>query len=174
MRGRRRRGTAAVLAAKDDPSARYVAGEDVGFGKASANGRQVRLMTLSPGSGSQTLVVSVAQSDADAKASHAADMSHQIDDVPVTSDSRVVSFMKNLDTRTALEQLVVRMSGEGPRRYFESVMPRNGWTPMFRAPGDSGLVVFVKGADVCCVRIKSSDSDGESSVTLLHKQGAVN
>lgn len=165
---------AAVQAVKEDPSARYVAGEDVGFGKASANGRQVRLMTLTTGAESKTLMVSVGQSDADAKASCNPDIRHQIDDVPVPAEARVLSFMKNLDTRTALEQLAIRMPAERARRYFESVMPRGGWTPMFRASGDDGLVVFVKGADVCCVRIRSSDSDGESSVTLLHKQGAVN
>ena len=33
--------------------------------------------------------------------------------------------------------------------------------------------VFLRGANVCCVLVKAGLLDGESEVTLLHKQGAV-
>jgi len=154
-------------------SARYVAGESLGLGKAVRDGQVVRLVTLSPGLGSRTLLVTVAQSDSAVRASAVPPLRHQLEDVPVPPDATVLSYMKNDDTRTAMERLSVRMSGEGARRYFEGAMTRAGWARVAGTAGESGVAFYMKGADVCCVRVVVADSDGESRVTLLHKRGAV-
>lgn len=154
-------------------AARYMVGESLGLGKAVRDGKEVRLLTLSPGPGARMLLVTVTQSDSAARDSATPPLRHQLEDVPVPPDATVLSYMKNADTRTAMERLSVRMPGEGARLYFEGAMARAGWTRVSGAAGENGMAFYMKGADVCCVRVSVADSDGESRVTLLHKRGAV-
>lgn len=151
----------------------YFPGDSLGVGKATRGGSTLSLVTLKPVPQAPALMVAVAQSDSERRASKPAEVRHQIDEVPVPSGTRVLSCLKNLDTRTALERLSIRMPAEGVRGFYDAFMARNGWSRLVHASRDGGLQVYVKGANVCCLGISAADSDGESSVTLLHKQGAV-
>jgi len=165
---------AAFAALRQNGHAYYHAGQSLGYGRVSLNGNTVSVVTLEPGPRSPVVMASVLQSDAEVSASAIPPVRHQLDDVPGPPDARVLSFMKNADTRTALERVSSRMSEESLAHYYEDAMRREGWNRMLRQAPMSGLSVYMKGRDICCVRIGPSDSDGGSRVTLLHKTGAVN
>ena len=164
----------ATFAALNPVAGHYIAGESLGFGIATLAGETVRLVTLAPNPETPVIMVAVSQSDAEARVTKAAGVRHPLDDVPTPPGARIVSVMKNTDTRTTLERVSSRMSREGMSRYYEGAMVQKGWSRTFRTAARPGLSVYVKGSDLCCVRIGDADSSGESSVTLLHKAGAVN
>lgn len=141
--------------------------------QATGDGRILRRVTLKPSPDSRPLMVAVAQSVSEAKASQSSGGRHQIDEIPIPSGARVLSFQRNDESRTSLERLTVRMAADGVRGYYDATLARNGWSRLFPESQESGLIVFVKGAAVCCVGVGAADSYGESRVTLLHKQGAV-
>ncbi|MEI8123319.1 MAG: hypothetical protein WCI20_14915 [bacterium] len=163
----------AAFAGLSQTGARYCPGESLGFGMASLAGNAIRLVTLSPDPESPVLMVVVSQSDTEARVTKAEAIKHQIEDVPTPPGARILSATKNADTRTTLERVSSRMTRESVSRYYEGAMAQKGWSRMFRSAARPGLSVYVKGADICCVRIGDADSSGESSVTLLHKAGAV-
>jgi len=164
----------ATFAALNPVEGHYVAGESLGFGIAKLAGETVRLVTLAPNPESPVIMVVVSQTDAEARVTKSAGVRHPLDDVPTPPGARIVSVMRNADTRTTLERVSSRMTREGMSRYYEGAMVQKGWSRTFRTAARPGLSVYVKGADLCCVRIGDADSSGESSVTLLHKAGAVN
>lgn len=153
---------------------RYQQGETLGCGVASKAGNTVRLVTLAPDSGGRVLMVAVTQTDSESRAAPAAMVRHVLGDVPVPPGATVLSTMQNGDTRTTLERVSARQPREGLLRFYEGAMPRGGWVRVSRPATGEGLLVFVKGSDLCCIRVGAEDSNGESQVTLLHKPGAVN
>ena len=165
-------GVRSAFASLPPGESRYQAGESLGFGVAIKDGRTVRVVTLTPREGGRPLLVSVSQSEAQARASREP-VRHQIMGVPVPERASVLSYVRNDDTRTVLERLTARRPREGLVRFYEEAMRRSGWARMFRSAAGDGLLVYVKGADLCCVRVSGEDSDGDSQVTLLHKSGAV-
>ena len=141
--------------------------------QATGDGRTVRLVTLKPSPDSPPLMVAVSQSVGEAKASRSSEGRHRIDEIPIPSGARVLSFQRNDESRTSLERLAVRMPADGVRGYYDAILARDGWSRLFPESREGGLMVFMKGATVCCVGVGAADSYGESRVTLLHKQGAV-
>jgi hypothetical protein len=152
---------------------RYFPGDSLGLGKAAREGQTLGLVTLKPLSRAPSLMVAVSQSDGEVRAARSARGIHRIDEVPIPSGSRVLSSLKNLDTRTDLETLSIRMPAEGVRAFYDAGMLRNGWSRLFPAAREGEMLVYVKGANVCCLGISAADLDGDTRVTLLHKQGAV-
>ena len=152
---------------------RYIPGESLGVGQVIRDGRTLRLVTLKSSPEAPLLMVAVAQSVSEAKASQSSEGHHQIDEIPIPSGARVLSFQRNDESRTSLERLAVRMAADGVRGYYDAILTRNGWSRLFPESREGGLMVFVKGATVCCVGVGAADSYGESRLTLLHKQGAV-
>ena len=165
----------AVQSAGAGQEARFEGGDSLGFGFVSGGDRSVRLLALTPGGRENTLVVTVDQSKQDEKESEASRATHGIPDVPAYPGGAVTCFMKNADTRTCFETQKVQVGADAAAAFYSDALPRNGWAPVFPrgSRAEAGLQVFVKGADLCCVRIKAADSSGESDVTLLHKRGAV-
>lgn len=152
---------------------RFIPGDGLGVGHAVRNGRTVSLVTLSPRTDSGPLLVSVGQSVSERNASRARELHHRLEAVPVPREARVLGYQRNTDTRTSLECLTVPMAGEEVRGYYKAAMARDGWSRVFQSAPAGGLQIYVKGSDVCCVGIGGGDSYGESNITLLHKQGAV-
>lgn len=145
----------------------------LGMGTASRSGKTARWIEFEPNAGGVTLLVSVVQSDAEARLSQARHASHVLADVPLSPDARVLSLMRSQDTRTTLERASSRMTRESLALYHEGAMVRQGWVRMFRTASRPGLSAYLKGADLCWVRIGDTDSNGETRVTVLHKAGAV-
>ena len=100
---------------------------------------------------------------------------HGMPDVPLYPGSRVTRFMRNQDTRTALETAMTSASPSAVAAFYATTLKRAGWGLPLPPRGDDegGLWLFVKGQDVCCVQAQRTDSDSETRVTLLHKRGAL-
>lgn len=168
------RGTASVKTAfgGESAGAAYREGTSMGLGRATRDGRSVRVMTIEPPGAANPLMVSVIQSDADERQSRSTP-SHGLDDVPALPDADVEGLLRSDDTRTAVERLTTRRAPEGVLAFYDGAMTRGGWTRLSGAP-DASLRIYVKDTDVCCVGARAVESDGETRVTLLHKRGAVN
>jgi len=164
----------ASLATNRDPTAAWFSGDSLGLGRVSRDGKTLRLATLSFGPGRPDLMVTVIQSTSEAIASRPEYARHRLSDIPVPPGAAVLGTMNNTDTRTTVERLVSRMSMETVARFYENAMARNGWIKMVKSVENTGLLCYIKGADVCCVMVAAQDSNGETGITLLHKQGAVN
>lgn len=134
----------------------------------------LRAVALSTGMEKPALLVTVVQSPAEKAASQAKRARHRLADVPVPADGVVLGAMRSADTRTTFERLVSRQGEAEVVRFFELGMNRSGWSKLVGAGEGGGLLVYVKGADVCVVRVATQESNGETGITLLHKQGAVN
>lgn len=164
---------AAFVKDERDGTGRYYRGESLGLGMARRDGTTVGVVTLRPEARSQALMVAVSQTDGERLVSKSSEGRHLIESVPVPSGARVHSSLRNLDTRTEFEAVSVRMSPDAVRAYYDAGMARGGWSRVFPASRDGGVQVYVKGTSVCCVGIGPADLDGDTAVTLLHKQGAV-
>ena len=146
----------------------------LGMGSAKVGDRSVKVVTLVPDANFPVMMVSVLQRQTEVSASRPALARHQLADVPIPADANVLSYLKNQDTRTALERVSSRMPRETLARYYEQSMAQQGWSRSFRVAARPGLSIYLKGADLCWVRIGDTDSNGETRVILLHKAGAVN
>lgn len=144
----------AIMSAHADPSLRFVA--------------------IQPGAEKPALLVTVLQSQAERDASQSSYARHRLVDVPVPQDGIVRSTMNSGDTRTTFERISSRMARVDVVRFIEQGLERNGWKKQVGAGEESGFLVYIKGSDICLVLVKAKESDGETSITLLHKQGAVN
>ncbi|MEI8139479.1 MAG: hypothetical protein WCI03_06390 [bacterium] len=131
----------------------------------------LRVVALSTGEEKPVLLVTVAQALAEKEASQAR---HRLADVPVPSDGVVLGTMRSADTRTTFERLAYRMGKEEAIRFYEQSMERTGWSKLMGAGEGGGFLFYVKGADICVVLVAIQESNGETGITLLHKQGAVN
>lgn len=157
-----------------DVKSRFQVGHSLALGSATADHRTVRLVALTPESTSRTLLVTVAQRQDEREASAAPPLRHELEGIPAAPESTLLSFQRNQETRTAMERMASRQSRLDLQAYYEAEMPRAGWSRLMGASTAGGLAVYVKGAEICCIRIGEKDSNGESVVTLLHKPGAVN
>ncbi len=133
-----------------------------------------RAVALSAGDEKPALLVTVVQSQAEKDASQSQRARHRLADVPVPSDGVVLGTLRSMDTRTTFERLVSRLGKEEIVRFFEQSMNREGWLKLVGAAGKGGFLFYVKGADICMVMVAPQESNGETGITLLHKQGAVN
>ena len=134
----------------------------------------LQAVALSAGEDKPALLVTVVQSPSEKAASHPSRARHRLGDVPLPSDGVVLGTIKSVDTRTTLERLASRQGAAEVERFFERAMGQAGWSRLVEAAGGSGFQFYVKGADVCVVLVTTQESNGETGITLLHKQGAVN
>ncbi len=134
----------------------------------------LRLVALSPAADKPRLVVTVVQSKADRTASAVQRARHRLADVPVPAEGVMLGVMQNPDTRTTLERLTVRQGAGEVIQFYEQEMTRAGWGKLLGAGAGGGILCYVKGVDICVVRVAVQESNGETGITLLHKQGAIN
>lgn len=120
------------------------------------------------------LLVTVVKSPADQKASLTSRPRHRLVDVPVPADGVVLGTMRSADTRTTFEHLSSRMAKDETLRFFDLGMVQAGWVKQVGMEKGSGLSVYSKGTDICLILVNTQESNGETGITLLHKQGAVN
>ncbi len=141
---------------------------------ASRPGPPLRAMLLKISSETPELLITVTQSPAERSLSLSKRAQHRLVDVPFPSDGVVLGTLKNTDTRSTFERFVTRMGETEAIRFYEGGMKKSGWSGMIGADNSSSVLLFVKGADICVVMVTAQESNGETSITLLHKQGAVN
>lgn len=133
----------------------------------------IQVVSINVGEDKPPLLVTVVQSPSDRDASRPAQARHGLADVPVPADGVILSTMRSGDTRTTFERLSSRQGVDEVIRFFEERMGQTGWTKWINAGEGSGFSFYIKGADVCVVRVVAKESHGETGITLLHKQGAV-
>ncbi len=164
-----------VLSSQGD-SVRFEAGETLGLGEITGMGKKVRLLALVPGGNPATGVMVVTeQAQAETAAGRSRVLNHELKELPAPSGSRVTGYMKNEDTRVGWETLIAPAQIADVVAYYETALKQAGWTSVMpsRPGAGDGIFFFMRGADICCVQVKRADSDGETRVALLHKQGAL-
>lgn len=134
----------------------------------------LRVVTFLPEPDKPALLVTVAQSTVEREASRAGNAQHRLADVPVPRDGTVLSALRSADSRTTFERISSRMVQPEVVRFFEQAMARNGWSRQSGGGAGTGLLIYVKAADLCMVLVSAQETNGETAITLLHKQGAVN
>jgi hypothetical protein len=121
------------------------------------------------------LMVVVEQKDATPGLLRRVPARHEMRDVPLLPGSRVTSFMRNEQSLTTLETASSAVSLRGAVSFYQGTMKQAGWSQMFPVsdPDQDVLLCFVRGGDICLVQVGPLNSDGETQLTLLHKQGAL-
>lgn len=135
---------------------------------------RLRWVSLDTGEGKPGVLVTVVQSPSEKEASQSARARHRIADVPVPSDGIVLGTMRSADTRTTYERLTSRLGRSEVVQFYDQAMIRSGWSKLVAASEEGGFLFYAKGADLCAVLVTIQESDGETGISLLHKQGAVN
>lgn len=156
-------------------SARFEGDGSFGLGIVDGGDKTLRFVALAPSHRAGALVVAVAQSKKEEKESRPDQAVHGVPDVPAYPGGTVTCFMRNADTRSSFETQRVPAASGAAASFYAGALARNGWTEFSPGrPGNrTGVRLFAKGRDICCVSVKASDWSGESVVTLLHKRGAV-
>lgn len=138
------------------------------IGSVSSGDVVTKLIAFSPGSELQTLVFMFEQSAANAKASGDVPQRHFMEVVPPYPGSDPVFYAKNDETGMSLE-ISTTSGGEGEARaFFESSLADAGWKPAMPEQ-KSGLAVFTRGSEVCCVLVAADETEGRNRITVLHK-----
>jgi hypothetical protein len=149
-------------------------GDELGIGEMTRGGRSVRFAVLSPGGSAAPAVAIAVERPASERRAAVSEGRHEARGIPLYPGSRVTRSMLNQDTRTAFETVTAAAAPAEVMAFYESSLRRLGWERPFPAGADAGGIAFyARGADVCCVQTRRGDSDGETQVTLLHKQGAL-
>lgn len=101
---------------------------------------------------------------------------HELSDIPLVPGGVVSAFIRNAQSRTALEMAATGMAPTEAAAFYESTMKRSGWVQLFHSPAGEGpvLLCFVRNLDFCCVQVGPVNTRGETQLALLHRQGALN
>lgn len=164
-----------MLTSDGSVTARFTGNGDLAIGEMKGYGKTVSFVSLAPASdGVPGVVIAVERGSADPAVVSPLPR-HELHDVPLVSGGRVTCALRNTLTRTTWETVVLTGPPAAALSFYQTAMRRAGWTPMSPTPaGDGGgMLCFVKGTDVCFVWAGCADSDGETQLALLHKQGAA-
>jgi hypothetical protein len=136
---------------------------------AESDDRVIKLIAVDIGGDNRTLLFKIEQSASDAKLSGAGPTEHLMKAVPFYPDSAPLFYAKNNDTGMSLEISSARVAETSVREFYDSSLSGAGWTSAM--PGmNSGLAVFHKGSEICCVLVAADDdAPGSSKITVLHK-----
>jgi len=135
---------------------------------------RLRVLALRADPERPALLFTVIQSSKEQINSPSRQVRHRLGEVPVPSDGIVHGSLKNADTRTTFEYLTSNMGKADVIHFYELAMAQYGWAKRGGSPDGSSLLFYVKGTDVCVVVVCTQESNGETGITLLHKQGALN
>ena len=149
---------------------------DTGAGLAVVSGGQRTLKAVIIATApEESLVMGLEQSESEAALSAMPPDRHMLDAVPAFPGSAPSSFLRNEDTGTALETSSCQAEAGSVADFFVSTLERDGWSPVFKgaASPPPATQVFLKGRDICCVSVQSTEDSRETRITVLHKRGAV-
>ena len=130
----------------------------------------LRRLTVPAEDQGKVLLFEIEQSKREFDTSAADRTPRRLDMVPAYPGSRSVWFMRNEDTRTALETLDAPGEIDVVRTFYASSLRMEGWLNPLGKHMDVGI--YVRGRDVCCVIVKPFAGHG-CLVTVLHKTGAM-
>ena len=122
----------------------------------------------------QSIVVTIEQSAAEAKASRRATAQRQIPNLPIFPDSS--PHFHATDNRVDMHLNVSRTAAEPATVYawYQNELTRRGWRPALPGRWDTTeeLRIYQRGLDVCCVQVTTDDTNG-NLITLLHKRPSI-
>jgi hypothetical protein len=142
--------------------------ETMAIGSATSGDNVIKLIALSPGSETQTLVFMFEQSSADAKASGDVPQRHYMEVVSPYPGSDPVFYAKDDNTGMSLEISTTAAGAGDARAFFDSSLAGAGWKPAMPEQ-NSGFAVFQRGSEVSCVLIAADETTGRNRITVLHK-----
>lgn len=166
----------------------------MGYALIDSGDSVLRLIVISLDDYRQTLVFKLEQSASEFKASIRPPDRHLMKTIPAYPGSEPVFFAEDENTRMSMAVSKTQSAPAGVRDFFESRLTSSGWTPALVAPSalhhnkivsgtatrgitdalcDSGMGVYLKGMEICCVLVDSSEGTGENRITILHKQPGV-
>lgn len=152
-----------------------IAGSRLAFGAASSGGRIVRTLILAPDDEGSCAVFVIDQSRDDFEQAKAAPTGHMLPSVPEYPGAHVVSFIKNEDTRTAIQVATAPAAPAAALQFYESALARGGWSaPLGSRPaGERDWALFLRGRDICAVLVAPSDRPAECRITVLQKDSSL-
>ena len=151
--------------------------KSMGFGIIQSKGIVCRILVLGLGPPEQTIVFNVSQSLSEyEKSLHSKKKSH-LDKIPEYPGSIVKSFMSIEQTKSDVQVSTAHGSLSRIYFFFQSSFLQNGWKQILSKnesnTGYSGITVYKKGFEICCLLIQALDRGQENMITLLHKRLSV-
>ena len=152
-----------------------IAGSRMAFGVAAPGGRIVRTLILAPGDEGSCAVFVIDQSRDDFEQAKAAPTGHMLPSVPEYPGARILSYIRNEDTRTAIQTATAPAAPAAALQFYESALARDGWSsPLGSRPaGERDWAFFLRGRDVCAVLVAPSDHPAECRITVLQKDSSL-
>ena len=141
-----------------------------------AEGRVLRLAALRLDSYGQTLVFKVDQSQREFDASQTPAQRPESEGIPSYPGSTPVFYAADKNAQMSLSVETAAGVTESIRPALSAQLAASGWTPAIpaRKPKPaSGMDVFLKNGEVCCLLVSPSSKPGEARITLLHKKNRV-
>ena len=152
----------------------HYSGGTMGYGSVSANGQTRTLIALQLGEPPRTIVFHTEQSDEDSRRSALPPSGPMLNDIVRFLDSTPVFFAS--DENAGMSVAISRtQTGEAEvRQALDMDLSGNGWQSAFPSAGGilaaPRLRVYLKQQQICCVLVDASEKQGESRITILHKQ----
>jgi hypothetical protein len=125
---------------------------------------------------SKCIVFTIKQDIEDYRLSTHAPTHHLISEIPAFANSTPTFYMKDESTHM---QLAVSSSSSSPTAVhmeLSASLASNGWQPAFplsAARDTPGLMLYMRDREVCCIAVNSSPGLMGTSITMLHKEPAV-
>lgn len=166
----------------------------MGYALIDSGDTVLRLIVISLDDYRQTLVFKIEQSASEFKASIKPPDRHLMKTIPGYPGSEPVFFAKDENTRMSMAISKTQSAPAGVCDFFESRLISSGWRPALVAGSalhhnktasgtgmegisdalrGSGMAIYLKGMEICCVLVDSSEVTGENRITILHKQPGV-
>ncbi|MEK7270756.1 MAG: hypothetical protein AAB215_07450 [Planctomycetota bacterium] len=149
-------------------------GGSLGYGLVSTNGRALRFVAIRVEAQAQTIVFLVDQSDEERRRSAAPPVEALPAALPAYPGSEPVFYASDENAGMSLAISRARSEPAQVRRAMDSAMESGDWRPAHPATGAAmpgpGMRVYLKQQEICCVLVDASEKDGESRITVLHKQ----
>lgn len=152
----------------------HYAGGTMGYGSVSANGQTRTLVAIQMGDPLRTIVFHTEQSDADRRRSASPPTGPLLTDIPEFPGSTPVFSAS--DENAGMSMAISRtQTGEAEvRQTLDMALAGEGWRSAFPSAGATApaprLRVYLKQQQVCCVLVDASERQGETRITILHKQ----
>ncbi len=171
------RGIAGIVrdvAAMGVPS-RCVTGDGIAVGGLRDKGHTASVVAVAPEWDDRAVVIAVEQSDADRARARQPALAEGATLVPGMPGSVMTCTLRNDDTRTALECWRAAVAPSAALAYYDTTLRREGWLCIPPTGSqDSGLRLYAKGADICCLHVRMADPQGGCMVTIVRKPGGTN
>jgi hypothetical protein len=96
-----------------------------------------------------------------------------IDSLPAYPQAETVFSMIAQQRGTGLSIARTRAGASAVQAWYERHLTAAGWTPALAFPSAAALRVYIRETEVACVSVEHDSAQGESRITLLHKNAGI-